>query len=100
MKISEVSEKYNLPAATLRYYEKIGLLENIEKKNGIRNYQDKDMKKSGFKLEDIITFIKEKPNKRLEMLLKQKEELLKEIKEKEDTLDFLNYKIDIYNKNK
>ncbi len=110
MKISEVSEKYNLPAATLRYYEKIGLLENIEKKNGIRNYQDKDletihfiicMKKSGFKLEDIITFIKGKPNKRLEMLLKQKEELLKEIKEKEDTLDFLNYKIDIYsNKNK
>ena len=79
MKISEVSEKYNLPAATLRYYEKIGLLENIEKKNGIRNYQDKDL--------ETIHFI-------------QKEELLKEIKEKEDTLDFLNYKIDIYNKNK
>ena len=30
------------------------------------------------------------------MLLKQKEILIEEIKKKEDTLDFLNYKIDIY----
>ena len=30
------------------------------------------------------------------MLLKQKEILIEEIKQKEDTLEFLNYKIDIY----
>ena len=105
MKISEVSKKYKLSSATLRYYEKIGLLKNIEKKHGIRNYTEEDlntihfilyMKKSGFKLEDIIEYMKEDKTKRLEMLLNQKEELLKEIKEKEETLNFLNYKIEIY----
>ena len=39
------------------------------------------------------------PKARLEMLLRQKEILLQEIKEKEETLKFLDYKINIY-KNK
>ena len=63
------------------------------------------MKKAGFKLEDIIKFLelindkKTGEEKRLEMLLNQKEILLQEMKEKEETLSFLNYKIDLY-KNK
>ncbi len=32
--ISEISKMFNLPASTIRYYEKIGLLENVEHKNG------------------------------------------------------------------
>ncbi len=32
MKISEVSKKYDIPVDTLRYYEKAGLLPNIQKK--------------------------------------------------------------------
>lgn len=114
MKISEVSKKLNIPSATLRYYEQIGLLEDVNKKDGIRDYQEKDierlkfvicMKKAGFKLEDIIKFLelindkKTGKEKRLEMLLNQKEILLQEMKEKEETLGFLNYKIDLY-KNK
>ena len=114
MKISEVSKTLNIPSATLRYYEQIGLLEEIEKKNGIRDYSKQDierinfitcMKKSGFKLEDIQTFINMDmtkatgPKARLEMLLRQKEILLQEIKEKQETLKFLDYKINIY-KNK
>lgn len=111
MKISEVSKKMNIPSATLRYYEQIGLLEEVKKEHGIRDYQDKDierlnfiicMKKAGFKLEDIVKFlelINDKntgEEKRLEMLLNQKEILLQEMKEKEETLNFLNYKIDLY----
>ena len=111
MKIGEVSKELDIPNATLRYYEQIGLLENIKKKSGIREYQEEDierikfimcMKQAGFSLEAIVEFVKlEKDskngeNKRLEMLLKQKEILIEEIKQKEDTLDFLNYKIDIY----
>lgn len=114
MKISEVSKTLNIPSATLHYYEQIGLLEEIEKKNGIRDYSKQDierinfitcMKKSSFKLEDIQTFINMDmtkatgPKARLEMLLRQKEILLQEIKEKEETLKFLDYKINIY-KNK
>lgn len=114
MKISEVSKKLNISSATLRYYEQIGLLETIAKKNGIRDYNEQDierlhfitcMKKAGFKLEDIIVFINMDmaqilgQKARLDMLLKQKEILLREIKEKEETLKFLDYKIDLY-KNK
>ena len=112
MKIGEVSKELGIPSATLRYYEQIGILEDIKKEHGIREYQEEDierlnfiicMKKAGFK--DIIKFLelihdkKTGGEKRLEMLLNQKEILLQEMKEKEETLSFLNYKIDLY-KNK
>ena len=66
MKISEVSEKYNIPADTLRYYEKFGLIDNVSKISGVRNYSEEDcsriefiicMKHAGLSLEDIKTFI-------------------------------------------
>ncbi len=111
MKISEVSKLVNIPSATLRYYEQIGLLDNIKKEHGIRNYQQQDiekinfiicMKKAGFPLDSIVQFVnlakdkKQGEKRRLEMLLKQKDILLQEMKEKEETLNFLNYKIDLY----
>lgn len=113
MKIGDVSKELGIPSATLRYYEQIGLLGNIKKKSGIRDYSEEDierlkfiicMKKAGFPLDAIVTFLnlyhdkEHGEEKRLEMLLKQKETLLKEMKEKEETLDFLNYKIDLYTK--
>lgn len=111
MKISEVSKLVNIPSATLRYYEQIGLLDNIKKEHGIRNYQQQDiekinfiicMKKAGFPLDSIVQFVnlakdkKQGEKRRLEILLKQKDILLQEMKEKEETLNFLNYKIDLY----
>lgn len=111
MKISEVSKLVNIPSATLRYYEQIGLLDNIKKEHGIRNYQQQDiekinfiicMKKAGFSLDSIVQFVnlakdkKQGEKRRLEMLLKQKDILLQEMKEKEETLNFLNHKIDLY----
>lgn len=51
MTISEVSKKYNISQTTLRYYEKINILTDIERdKNGIRNYKESDCKK----LETVI----------------------------------------------
>ena len=51
MTISEVSKKYDISQTTLRYYEKIGILTDIERdKNGIRNYKESDCKK----LETVI----------------------------------------------
>ena len=53
-------------------------------------------------LDSIVTFLKlnedkkEGEEKRLEMLLTQKEELIKEMKKQEETLEFLNYKINMY----
>ena len=36
MKIGEVSKELGIPSATLRYYEQIGLLEDVKKEHGIR----------------------------------------------------------------
>lgn len=43
MKIMEVSEKYNIPTATLRYYERIGIIPPVNRnKSGIRDYTEQD----------------------------------------------------------
>ena len=57
MKISEVSEKYNIPADTLRYYEKFGLIDNVSKISGVRNYSEEDCSRIEFisKIRDIRT---------------------------------------------
>jgi DNA-binding transcriptional MerR regulator len=113
MNIGEVSKKFNLSIDTLRYYENIGLIKNIKREHNIRVYSSKDleqisfiecMKKSGFPLKEIVKFINlyEDGNKtipkRIDMLLNQKTIILKEIKDKEETLKFLNYKINYYDK--
>ncbi len=38
--ITDLSKKFSLPASTIRYYEKIGLLENVEHVNSRRLYND------------------------------------------------------------
>ena len=115
MTIGEVALKFNVSIDTLRYYEKLGLIKNVNKVSGKRIYNDdniKDlkfvlcMKLAGLSLKDIILFLNyyeqgdETIDLRLEMLKKQKNILMEEIKEKKETLDYLNYKIDLYIKRK
>ena len=38
--ITDLSKKFNLPASTIRYYENIGLLENVEHVNSRRFYNE------------------------------------------------------------
>lgn len=38
--ITDLSKQFNLPASTIRYYEKIGLLENVEHVNSRRFYNE------------------------------------------------------------
>ena len=55
MKISEVTEKLNISADTLRYYEKIKLLKKVHRsRSGVRDYQPEDLKR--------IVFIKQAQN--------------------------------------
>ena len=43
MKISEVSDKYNITPDTLRYYERVGLLPYVHRnKSGVRDYTEDD----------------------------------------------------------
>ena len=45
--ISEAAEKVGIPATTIRYYDKEGLLPNIKRKNGIRVFEDIDLRLMG-----------------------------------------------------
>ena len=62
MKIGEIAHKTNLPASTLRYYEKKGLLKVDRDKNGRRYYKESDiewikfirrLKETGMLIKDI-----------------------------------------------
>ncbi len=49
MKISEVSEKYGITSDTLRYYERIGLIQPVNRnESGIRDYIELDVKRVEF----------------------------------------------------
>ena len=49
MTSKEVCQKFNVTADTLRYYEKIGLLDPVTRKaNGVRDYQEADLNRLDF----------------------------------------------------
>lgn len=112
MTIKEVSNKYDLTPDTLRYYEKIVLIDAVPRnKSGIRNYGNKElqriefikcMRASGVEIEVLIKYLKymEKGKTtvhlRKELLEEQRRKL--ELKEKsiQDTMTKLDVKIKLY----
>ena len=109
MKINEVSKKFGLSIDTLRFYEKIGLLEPIERVSGIRYYQQKDierinvikcMKKTGMSLEaikeyfDLLSLGNASLLDRLNLLKKNREKALKELEAMKQSIEFLEHKIE------
>jgi DNA-binding transcriptional MerR regulator len=49
MKIAEVSERFDISADTLRYYERIGLIPPVNRnESGIRDYVEIDVKRVEF----------------------------------------------------
>ena len=64
--IGQVSELFDLPVSTLRYYDKEGLFPKLERKSGIRHFSKYEidslyviecLKKSGMELKDIKQFM-------------------------------------------
>jgi len=112
MKISKVSEQTGFSADTLRYYEKIGLISPVQRdKNGIRDYQENDLKRIEFikcmrrvgipvkALNEYITLVEqgdETIQARKNILINQRDELKTKIEEMQETLDLLNQKIQVY----
>lgn len=112
MTIAEVSKKYDLTPDTLRYYERIGLLSNIPRtKNGIRDYDEpsckriefiKCMRNAGVEIEILIEYMtlfnkgKSTVDDRKKLLEEQREKLLEKQKNINETIDRLNYKIELY----
>lgn len=111
MKIREVSQKYNVSETTLRYYEKVGLFDEVKRVNKVRDYGEKDierlslimsLKKVGLHIEAILQYLyltkdgEQTVNQRLCILSKQRQELMDQIHKYQknlDCLDFLTYEL-------
>ena len=105
--ISQVSEMYNLPISTLRYYDKEGFFPNLMRKGNIRYFSDVELeairiieclKQSGLEIKEIKQFFQwvvEGPSsyeKRKELFETRKATVEDEIKAMEKTLALLKFK--------
>lgn len=105
--IGQVSEMFNLPISTLRYYDKQGLFPGIVRKSGIRKFSDAEiealriiecLKKSGLEIKDIKQFMdwcaagSSTYSQRKELFEKQKKMVEAEIEHMNRVLDMLKFK--------
>lgn len=105
--IGQVSEMFDLPVSTLRYYDKEGLFPELNRTSGIRQFTEKEietlrviecLKKTGLQIKDIKLFMSwcmegsSTYLKRKELFENQKKQVEKEINELNKTLDMLNFK--------
>ena len=109
MTIAEVSKKYEISADTLRYYERIGLIPSVRRKeNGIRDYSDTDcgwvefiecMRGAGIQVEALIEYVSlfqqgdGTQEARKQILLEQREQLAARMEDMKQTLARLDKKI-------
>lgn len=105
--IGQVSQMFDLPVSTLRYYDKEGLFNDVQRESGIRKFSDKALeslrmieclKKSGLEIKDIKQYMawcqegsKTYPQRK-EMFEKQKAQVEAEIEKLNKTLAMLNFK--------
>ena len=105
--IGQVSEMYNLPISTLRYYDKEGFFPNLMREGNIRYFSDVELeairiieclKQSGLEIKEIKQFFQwvvEGPSsyeKRKELFETRKATVEDEIKAMEKTLALLKFK--------
>ena len=111
MTIGEVSKEYEITADTLRYYERIGLIPPVpRKKNGIRDFDEtackwvsfvKCMRSSGVQIEALIEYVALMQantglERRKNILIEQRERLIKQAETLRSTIERLDYKIEHY----
>jgi len=112
MTITDVSKKYNITADTLRYYERIALIPEINRNTSeIRDYAEKDCKwvhfakcmhSAGLSIEVLVEYVAmfqqgtSTIKARKELLIEQRSRLDENIKEMQQTLERLDKKIDGY----
>ena len=105
--IGQVSEMFDLPVSTLRYYDKEGLFPQLERQSGIRHFGDAEiealrviecLKASGLEIREIKQFMdwcSEGPAtypQRKELFEARRQAVEQEIAQLEKALDLLRYK--------
>ena len=110
--VGEMAKLLEVPASTLRYYDKEGLLPFVERSaGGIRMFQESDfewlqvincMKKAGMSIKDIRQYIQlalrgdDTIGTRLQMFQRQRQVLREQITEMQHTLRTVEYKCWFY----
>ena len=110
--VGEMAKKLDVPASTLRYYDKEGLLPFVERSSGgIRMFQESDfewlqvigcMKKAGMSIRDIRRYIElamqgdDTIETRLQMFRHQREVVTQQLAELRHTLETVEYKCWFY----
>ena len=110
--IKEVAAKMNIPASTIRYYDKEGLLPNLERRDsGYRLFTDGDLsllqiiecfKRTGMSLKEIKQFcdwIREGDaslENRYQLFLERKKVVEQQMQDMQKTLDLVNHKCEYY----
>ena len=106
--VGEMAKLLDIPASTLRYYDKEGLLPFVERSSGgIRMFQDSDfewlqvigcMKKAGMSIRDIRQYIAlalrgdDTIEMRLQMFQHQRDALKAQMEELQHTMTMVEYK--------
>lgn len=105
--IGQISEMFNIPVSTLRYYDKEGLFPNMKRESNIRKFDDSEietlriiecLKKSGMEIKDIRRYMElcSKGSStyadRKALFEKQRESVEGEIARLEKTLNMLKFK--------
>lgn len=112
MTIKDVSEKTGFSTYTLRYYEKEGVLQGVKRDDsGHRAYSQNDidvlhflncLKMTDMSVKDIKKFTTllyegdETIPERLELLKKQKREVIKKLERTKESLEHIDWKIQYY----
>ena len=111
--IGQVSEMFDLPISTLRYYDKEGFFPNLVRKGNIRYFSNNEiealrliecLKKSGLGIKEInqfFTWVSEESSsfeKRKELFEARKEAVEAEIQNLQKTLSLLEFKCWYYSK--
>lgn len=110
--IKQVSEKTNLKAHVLRYYEREGLLPDISRsESGIRRYSEEDLewlglvcclKNTGMSIKQIRDFValsaqgKETLKQRCDMLIEHRKNVESQIEEMHNHLKKVTHKIEYF----
>lgn len=106
--IGQVAEMFHLSVSSLRFYDREGLLINLERDSaGIRKFNESNLeairlieclKKAGMQIKEIKEFMQwvelgdSTISKRKEMFLKQKENIEREIQGLNKALDMIKFK--------
>ena len=110
--IQDVSKKTGLSAHTLRYYEKEGLLVDVERTpGGFRQYSDADLeslnlicclKNTGMSLQEITRFLElthqgdQTLKERVELLRAHREHVINRMQEMQIYLDKVTWKLNFF----